>query len=102
MNCRHGRGYSGPVWPLTRYFAVVEAGAQAARPRPGLAALAGLGRRSVTGLPCATRVEGLLTRFCENHPDEDPELLMRVGRAVWNLTASSTPGSSNTNASSAP
>ncbi len=35
----------------------------------------------------ATRVEGLLTRFCENHPDEDAELLMRVGRAVWNLTA---------------
>ncbi len=35
----------------------------------------------------ATRVEGLLTRFCENHPDEDAELLMRVGRAVWNMTA---------------
>ncbi len=35
----------------------------------------------------ATRVEGLLTRFCDTHPDEDPELLIRAGRAIWNLTA---------------
>ncbi len=35
----------------------------------------------------ATRVEGLLTRFCDTHPGDDPELLIRVGRAVWNMTA---------------
>ena len=35
----------------------------------------------------ADRVEGLLTRFCDTHPDEKPELLIRAARAVWNLTA---------------
>ncbi len=35
----------------------------------------------------ADRVEGLLTRFCDSHPDEEPELLIRAARAVWNLTA---------------
>ncbi len=35
----------------------------------------------------ADRVEGLLTRFCDSHPDENPELLIRAARAIWNLTA---------------
>ncbi len=35
----------------------------------------------------ADRVEGLLNRFCDSHPDENPELLIRAARAVWNLTA---------------
>ena len=35
----------------------------------------------------ADRVEGLLPRLCDSHPDENPELLIRAARAIWNLTA---------------